>query len=31
MSGDVEVSRDDRVLRVTLNRPTKKNALTRAM
>ena len=31
MQGDVEVVRDDRVLRVTLNRPTKKNALTRAM
>jgi|SRR4051794_5748575 enoyl-CoA hydratase/carnithine racemase len=31
MSGDVEVSRDDRVMRITLNRPTKKNALTRAM
>jgi enoyl-CoA hydratase/carnithine racemase len=31
MSGDVEVARDERVLRVTLNRPTKKNALTRAM
>jgi enoyl-CoA hydratase/carnithine racemase len=31
MSGDVEVSRDDRVLRITLNRPTKKNALTGAM
>jgi enoyl-CoA hydratase/carnithine racemase len=31
MSGDVEVSRDDRVLRITLNRPGKKNALTRAM
>jgi enoyl-CoA hydratase/carnithine racemase len=31
MTGDVEVARDDRVLRVTLNRPTKKNALTRAM
>jgi enoyl-CoA hydratase/carnithine racemase len=28
---DVEVARDDRVLRLTLNRPTKKNALTRAM
>jgi enoyl-CoA hydratase/carnithine racemase len=28
---DVEVVRDDRVLRVTLNRPTKKNALSRAM
>jgi enoyl-CoA hydratase/carnithine racemase len=31
MPSDVEVARDDRVLRVTLNRPTKKNALTRAM
>ncbi len=31
MSGDVEVSRDDRILRVTLNRPAKKNALTGAM
>jgi enoyl-CoA hydratase/carnithine racemase len=31
MTGDVEVAREDRVLRVTLNRPTKKNALTRAM
>lgn len=31
MQGEVEVARDDRVLRVTLNRPTKKNALTRAM
>lgn len=31
MTCDVEVARDDRVLRVTLNRPTKKNALTRAM
>jgi enoyl-CoA hydratase/carnithine racemase len=31
MSGDVEVSRDDRVLRITLNRPTKKNALTGPM
>ena len=31
MPDDVEVTRDDRVLRVTLNRPTKKNALTRAM
>ena len=31
MPGDVEVTRDDRVLRVTLNRPAKKNALTQAM
>src|SRR5450631_842378 len=31
MPSDVEVARDGRVLRVTLNRPTKKNALTRAM
>src|SRR5579863_7817304 len=31
MSGDVEVARDDRILRVTLNRPSKKNALTGAM
>ena len=31
MSGEVEVARDDGVLRVTLNRPTKKNAITRAM
>jgi enoyl-CoA hydratase/carnithine racemase len=31
MTGDVEVASDDRILRVTLNRPTKKNALTRAM
>jgi enoyl-CoA hydratase/carnithine racemase len=31
MSGDVEVSADDRVLRVTLNRPAKKNAITAAM
>jgi enoyl-CoA hydratase/carnithine racemase len=31
MPGDVEVTRDDRVLRVTLNRPTKKNAITQAM
>ena len=31
MTGDVEVVRDDRVLRITLNRPSKKNALTRAM
>ena len=31
MPGDVEVVRDDRVLRITLNRPSKKNALTRAM
>ena len=31
MQDDVEVVRDDRVLRVTLNRPTKKNALTRVM
>ena len=28
---DVEVARDGSVLRVTLNRPTKKNAVTRAM
>ncbi|HVV16471.1 MAG TPA: enoyl-CoA hydratase-related protein [Polyangia bacterium] len=31
MSGDVEVVREDGVLRVTLNRPAKKNAITRAM
>jgi len=31
MSGEVEVARDDRILRVTLNRPSKKNALTGAM
>ena len=31
MSGDVEVSRDDRIMRITLNRPNKKNALSRAM
>ena len=31
MSGDVEVIRDGRVLRLTLNRPGKKNAITGAM
>jgi enoyl-CoA hydratase/carnithine racemase len=31
MSDDVDVLRDGSVLRVTLNRPAKKNALTRAM
>ncbi len=31
MNDDVEVAREDGVLRVTLNRPAKKNALTRAM
>jgi len=31
MPGEVEVARDDRVLRITLNRPAKKNALTGAM
>jgi len=31
MTDDVAVARDDGILRVTLNRPTKKNALTREM
>jgi enoyl-CoA hydratase/carnithine racemase len=31
MNGDVEVAREDGVLRLTLNRPAKKNAITRAM
>jgi enoyl-CoA hydratase/carnithine racemase len=31
MSGDVEVTREEGVLRVVFNRPAKKNALTRAM
>ncbi|HLK88395.1 MAG TPA: enoyl-CoA hydratase-related protein [Polyangia bacterium] len=31
MSGDVEVARDEGVLRIAFNRPSKKNAITRAM
>jgi len=31
MNVDVEVGRDEGVLRITLNRPSKKNAITRAM
>src|SRR5690242_20222019 len=31
MTGEIEVARDEAVLRITFNRPAKKNAITRAM